>query len=166
MRPVVYPRDPRLLANPGFGSGFAWRRINLVNEPERTTGHLADTLHEMRCEVVHVEGRVRAISGTMIRYPTTLCPGASEPLQELIGRSIHEDPLSLYRFGALARLCTRLFDLSYPIHSPTTRSEYVTRHEATVPDEVSDPVLCEVRRDGEVVLRWTVRRGVVVRPAI
>lgn len=165
MRPVVYPRDLKLPPNPDFGSGFAWRRIELVNEPGRTTGHLADTFHEMRCEVAHVEGRVRAISGTMIRYPTTLCPGASEPLQALVGRSIHEAPLSLYRFGALAGHCTHLLDLSYHVISHATRSEPVARYEATVPDEVSDPVPCEVRRDGELLLRWTVRRGVVLQPA-
>jgi hypothetical protein len=151
--------------NPGFGTGCARRRIELVNLEGRATGHLSDPFHEMRCELTHDESNVLTIEGTMLRYPTTLCPGAAQPLAELTGRSLREPPKSFYAPGVLPRNCTHLFDLGYLTIAQAARAEPRRTYEAIVPDELATPVVCELWRDGTRLLAWTVRHGLVIAPA-
>ena len=150
--------------NPSFGHGAARRRIEIVGVRHGSSARLIDPFHEMECELVHDGARVSAVSARMHRYPTTLCPGATLVLQELVGLPLGCDGDRFYAGGAMRRHCTHLFDLAYLALSHAARGEGRRCYDVVVPDERDAPVVVELSRDHSPLLSWTVRRGVVISP--
>lgn len=151
--------------NPDYGRGATRRRVRLVNGEGVTTGHLVDIFHAMDCRIEHDGERVTAAHGVMRRIPNTACPGAPAMLRELVGMPIATPAFGFYAGGRARRNCTHLLDLAVLTISHATRAAKERVYEASVPDELDEPVTIEARIDGHTVHAWQALESTIRGPA-
>ncbi|MDR7156717.1 hypothetical protein J2W40_003562 [Sphingobium xenophagum] len=158
------PKQLNFPPNPDYGTGSTIRRVSLRAGTDRIDGHLLDNFHEMRCSIMHDASIVTAITGQSIRIPTTVCPGAVDQLQSLVGIPIRTSMRDFYAKGIARHHCTHLLDLAVMAighaQSPSTEMLY----QAEVPDELELPVPISIWRNGRLVFRWLVRQGAILEP--
>ncbi|MDB5713651.1 MAG: hypothetical protein JWO15_1048 [Sphingomonadales bacterium] len=148
--------------NPDFGTGAARRVIRLAKpEDGIVEGHLVDNYHEMRIRLRHADGVITGCEGDMIRFPTTLCPGAALVVRELIGMRLDADLNDRMR---MRRNCTHLYDLAALAAQHARRPQTARIYEAIVPDDSGLPVTISVTCDDAIVHAWTTLAGQIIAP--
>ncbi|CCA92195.1 conserved hypothetical protein [Novosphingobium sp. PP1Y] len=161
--PEAYPDLP-YPANPDYGTGACRRRIVLNGSAGRVEGWLSDNFHEMTVTLEHDSSRVKRISGEMIRYPTTACPGASRVLDELVGIEVGTPSATLFAGGRARRNCTHLFDLAVLAVAHAERCEQERRYDILVPDTIEGQTKISVLRNQVTIHSWAVVDGWIVAP--
>lgn len=162
---VMRPKQLNFPLNPDYGTGSTIRRVSLRAQSDRVDGHLLDNFHEMRCSIVHDGTIVTAVAGQSIRIPTTVCPGAVDQLQSLVGLPISTPRRDFYAGGIARRHCTHLLDLAVMAIAHARRPSTEIVYEAEVPDEVELPVPITIWRNGRLACRWLVRQGKILEPS-
>ncbi len=159
--------------NPNYGTGIFRRRIRLTALPGSGPrpdifGELEDTQHGFRTRIEHDGERVTAIHGDPVRYPASTCPGALEPLQELVGITLGTSAEDINKNGNPFANCTHLYDLSILaiVHARGLSGGALTEvlYDVTVTDETDEGSEACVYRDGALVHRWLTRSFAVVEP--
>lgn len=157
--------DPPALAfppNPRYGGGLMRRRVIVDVARAEVRAWLGDAFHEMECCLAIERTRIASVSGRLIRYPTSSCPGAVSMLAALDDAELGGPASRYYHATAGASQCSHLYDLCVlgVLHGqcPPQRYEY----EAIVPDETDQPVDVQASACGEPVIRWRIRRGLIV----
>jgi hypothetical protein len=144
---------PRLDDLPGFR-----RRIRIVPEDRAVVAAVEDDFHHMTVVLRHDGERILAVEAQTIRAPWTTCPGAEQVLCDtFIGVPLAEAA----RRGAKQANCTHLHDLAVfaAVHADETAA---ILYEALVADPVDGRGAAQIRRNGEVVLGWTLEGGMTL----
>lgn len=132
---------------PGFR-----RRIQITPAPGAVRAAVEDDYHHMVVTVRHADGVATSIEGAMPRAPWTTCPGAVVALQNTFtGIALKDFPA---RGVVKPSNCTHLFDLALWAAAHASDPS-PTRYELLVADAIEDERKGELRRNGEIVLNWT-----------
>jgi hypothetical protein len=127
------------------------RRFLVTPRPGWVRAELEDDYHCMSVTIHYADGVATDIEGVMHRAPWTTCPGAQAKLGETF------TGVALAEFAARGGKqfnCTHLHDLA------TLAAAHVSDAAPTVYDVlVADPIdgvrACELRRNGENLMAWT-----------
>ncbi len=141
------------------------RAIQIVAEPGRSVVEIEDDFHHFVVTVAHDGRVVTAASGWAVRYPWSTCPLAGEALGALAGLPISTDPIAIYRFSDPFQQCTHMFEMAGLAVTQAARGLGARRYDALVADPRDGAQLAELRCDGEPLLTWRLRDGVIVEPA-
>jgi hypothetical protein len=122
---------------------------------------LEDDMHCMAVSLRHVAGVVTAVEPVMERVPWTTCPGARAQLVETFAGQ----PLGEVTTRREKRAnCTHLHDLAV-LAAAHARDGAALVYDVAVSDPIAGERILELRRDGDPVLRWRERSGLLVAPA-
>lgn len=159
----ILPHPP----NPDYGNQIFRRAIRLTNLPGETIGELEDSVHALRCRLVHDGGRVVSISADFSRYPMTTCPSAATMLEEFAGLALDTPLAWFYGEGRPRRHCTHMHDLAWWMIRHARRREATRLYEIEVPDHPGDrEIVARLRLNGEERLALTVVADVVQAPEV
>ncbi len=160
--------------NPKYGTGIFRRRIRLTSLPGKVVGELEDTMHGFRSTISHDGSTVLSVTGEAIRYPVDACPGAVEPLQELVGLPLTLSAEDINKQGKPFSNCTHLYDLSilaiaHANYNSSNNSHLnnvnnVRQYDVAVTDEVETGSKAEVWLDGELIHGWQAEMFQVTEP--
>ena len=157
--------------SPPFRSGSFRRRIRVVvEEPGVVAGGLEDDFHYFKVVLRHDGERVVAVDAESIRWPWTTCPGAAEPLRELIGMALSPRCLAVGDWTDPRRNCTHMFDLAGLAVAHAARGGppgTARQYDAAIPAGAQAGPRREVRlwRDGVPLLTWVLEGRSCVAPA-
>jgi hypothetical protein len=126
---------------------------------------LDDSAHSLWCRLTHDGRSVTGTDGGFDRQPTTICHGAVVSLLDLLGVPLEIGLRQLYAGRSQARQCVHLFDLAALAVDHAKRGQVNRIYEAIIPDQAGGPVVTRLLRDGEIVLEWTVDKGLITAPA-
>jgi len=141
---------------PGFR-----RRLRITPAPGVVCSELEDDFHCMSVTICHLNGRTTCIRPTLERAPWSTCPGAVEQLKQTFSG------LTLAAYaerGKKRENCTHLHDLAMLGAAHAFDTEQLI-YDILVCDPVDERRVAELRRNGQVTLRWTLIDGRVVSPA-
>lgn len=151
--------------NPHYGDGAARRRVRLKSAPGTVRGRLTDIFHEMRCEVAFEHGKITRVTGQTIRVPTSICPGATAVLQELVGFPVGGDMGAFYAGGRAKRHCTHLLHLAALCAAQAGRAHEERIYDVLIPDDAGGSANVTVSCNGVLIHQWEVRDHHIVAPA-
>jgi hypothetical protein len=139
---------PSLDGRPGF------RRRFLIEPSEgEVLARVEDDFHHMVVSLRHDGEAISAVDAEMVRAPWTTCPGA----EAVVERTFVGVPLTqAARRGFKQANCTHLYDLAV-LAAAHADDSAPTAYEILVSDPDPDQVEAELRRNGESVLRWSLR---------
>ncbi|WP_340268805.1 DUF2889 domain-containing protein [Sphingobium mellinum] len=151
---------PSFPPNPDFGTGAYRRAIRVTNRPGEVFGELEDIIHAIRCTITHDGEVITDVDAAFVRWPMTTCPGAVQPIRELIGVRL-DTPIAWFFTGGRARQnCTHIYDMVIAMLLHARRDEAVRRYDVVIPDNVGDePSRATLLRDGRPILEWRVSGG-------
>lgn len=141
---------------PGFR-----RRFEVFPEPGRVTAAVEDDYHCMAVTLHHDGATVTSVEAVMDRAPWTTCPAARATLKATFeGVSLAD---AAARGGKKAN-CTHLYDLA-ELAAAHAADSAPTRFGILVSDAVDGRNAAEIRREGQVLLRFLLDHDVIVEPA-
>lgn len=149
---------------PDWGTGVLRRALRLRGFEGGVEAALEDMCHAMICTLHHDGEVVTSLEADFRRYTLQLCPGASEPLKQIVGMPIATTTAELFANGRARQNCTHMLDLAWLALRHASRGETEWLYEVEIPDAPSGPMRGQLRRNGEVVQDWTVERNVIVSP--
>ena len=137
-------------------TGTYRRRIRVARIDESTVrGDLEDDFHRFGVTLRHDGARVVAVEGDSHRFPWTTCSAAVEPLRALVGAPLTTMLSALGEHAVARQNCTHLFDLSGLAIAHAARGDAGSRtYDVAIDDRDGKRTHPELRRDGELVLRW------------
>jgi len=141
------------------------RRIRIeprAGERERVVlAMIEDDMHCMSVTLHHDGSKVIEVGAVMERAPWTTCPGARERLvQTFAGQPLAEVTARREKRAN----CTHLHDLAV-LAAAHALDDRPMVYDVLVSDPVEGERVLELRRDGERLLQWREREGVLVEPA-
>jgi hypothetical protein len=148
-----------------YGSGIARRHIRLTSSPGSVLAELEDHAHAMVCRVGHADGRITGVDSEFRRFPLNTCPGAANPLRELIGLPIGLGTRDFFAGGRARQNCTHMLDLAWLAARHACREAPGRLYAMDIPDAPDGHMTATLRRDGAIILEWTIDQGVVTDPA-
>jgi hypothetical protein len=144
------PHDP---ARPGIFR----RRLLVTTAPGLARADVEDDAHRFGVLVRHDDRRVTSVEGRAWRTPRTLCRGALAVLDRLVGMPLSPNPVDAYRHTKSTEQCTHLFDLAALAIAHSARGTVRRQYDVDIPvHDMTSPRVATLRRDGKVVLTWTV----------
>ena len=161
-------RETLIMAKSDVGAYHRLIRIKTQSTPAEgrvARAALEDDFHHFRVELNSADGKISSIKGSVLRHPTTLCPGAAAQLQVLVGL-----PISTYSYGLSAHTdarqqCTHLMDLAGLAVAAVGKEISSTTYIAKVFDENSSGFrLATLERDGEECLEWHIADDKIIHP--
>lgn len=147
-----------------WGTGVTRRAIRLSGSPGRVDAALEDMRHAMTCTVQHDGAVVTAVTAGFHRYTLQLCPGASRPLQALVGLAIDMPVQAFFANARPRQNCTHMLDLAWLAMRHAARGAAEWIYTIDIPDVVSGPMRGTLCRNGLVVQDWQVDDTVIVSP--
>lgn len=151
--------------NPDYGKGVFRRRILLSSSPASVVAELEDCMHGFRSTILHDNTQVTEVLGETLRYPMSTCPGATAPLQELLGLPLSMTAEEINKAGNPFGNCTHLYDLSILAIAHTQWDKKTRQYDVEVDDEVAGKSEARVYLDGELVHCWLTKEFCVQAPA-
>lgn len=137
------------------------RRIRIEPREGAVLAMLEDDMHCMAVTLRHDGTTVTAVEAVMERAPWTTCPGARDQLV----RTFAGQPLSEVTARREKRAnCTHLHDLAV-LAAAHAQDGRPTIYDVLASDPVQGERLLELHRDGERVLQWRERDGLLIEPA-
>jgi hypothetical protein len=137
------------------------RRIRIEPAQGAVLAMLEDDLHCMAVILRHDGETVLAVEPVTERMPWDTCPGAGAKLVETFAGQ----PLSEVTARREKRAnCTHLHDLAV-LAAAHAHDERGLIYEISASDPIEGRRILELRRDGELRLRWIEQDGVLVEPA-
>lgn len=152
--------------NPNYGQGRYRRRIRLSTTGNSVFGELEDTNHAFRCTITHDGAHVTDIQSDVIRIPFDTCPGAVEPIRNLIGLPLCEDIQELIPHVDAGGNCTHLLDLALMAirHASRTQAEWL--YDICIEDQSTEEAVCaEIFANGELIHSWQTLNWGIHEPA-
>ena len=141
---------------PGFR-----RCIRIVPQADRVTAAVEDDYHCMVVTLYHAGGAITAVEAVMDRWPWTTCPGATAEL----ATTFTGTPLAeVAKRGLKSSNCTHLYDLTVFAAAHAGDAEPTT-YDVIVGDAVAGRKQAEIRKNGAVVLDWTLEDDVLRAPS-
>ncbi|MET0239157.1 MAG: DUF2889 domain-containing protein [Sphingobium sp.] len=131
------------------------RRFLVTPSPGRVTAGLEDDYHCMAVTLVHDGATVTAVEPVMERAPWTTCPGAPLKLIDTFTGVALEDVAAR---GEKQANCTHLHDLAV-LAATHAHDADATRFDIVVSDIADGRNASEIRRNGQIVHRWTMAGG-------
>ncbi len=153
LRPIADPTEP-----------VYHRRIRLVSSANRVVGDVADGPHHFRVVLGHDGTQVTSIHGEAVRHPWTTCPAAVGALDALLGTPLDESSTAVGRHADATHQCTHLFDLAGLAVAQAARGGSGRDYHCIVRQDSAGDTLAQCLRDGQVVLDWRIRDGVILGP--
>lgn len=162
--------------NPDYGHGFFRRRIRLINSPQRIEAQLEDNNHAFKVSLVHDNDKITSIEALPLRYPFSTCPGATKPIQSLLGHSLEqplEQPLGKDFHHPTSiqaedrkpgNNCTHIYDLVALAIDHLRRGEPERLYDIAVSDELNDTCSASVACNGKTIHSWQVKPYVIIAP--
>lgn len=157
------PTD-HMAAASDWGLGVTRRAIRLIGFADRVEAALEDMRHAMLCTLRHDGASVTAIDADFRRYTLQLCPGAGEPLKQIVDMPLSISTSDFFANGRARQNCTHMLDLAWLALRHASRGQTERLYEIEIPDVLSGPMRGVLRCNGEIVQEWTVERNVVVSP--
>jgi hypothetical protein len=153
---------------PGYGTGCYRRAIRLsAVGPRRVEAVLEDDPHAFALHIDHDGERVTAVCAHAERFPLTTCPGATQPIEALVGAVLSTVTLELKRHADPRSNCTHLFDLAALAIAHAARGAGgERRYDIEIPDARDGHTEARLYRDGEIVLRWSIEHGRITAPDV
>lgn len=145
---------------------FYRRRIRLTADERRRSvvGELEDDFHHFVARVEHDGVRVTHVVGESPRHPWTTCPGSFEPLRQLCGVLLQRDMHVLARHVDVAVQCTHLLDVALLAVAHAAAGRGTRVYDAEVPGPGGSLREGTLRRDGSVLLHWSIDHYSVQTP--
>ena len=153
-----------------YGSGIYRRRITLEADGDRVVGELEDDFHHFRATLRHDGARITSARGEALRMPWTTCAGAMAPLEALEGMPLTRSLLAVAKYTNPRMQCTHTFDAATLAVAHAARlaedpsASLHRRYSVDLPDRVGGRTCAELRRDGELVLRWELDKTLIEAP--
>nr|WP_221240526.1 DUF2889 domain-containing protein [Sphingobium boeckii] len=142
---------------PGFR-----RRFLISPTADRVTAAVEDDFHCMAVTLHHDGHQIAAVDAEMQRWPWTTCPGAVTVVRStFVGAALSQAAA----LGLKSSNCTHLYDLAILAAAHAQDHEAVC-YDVFVGDAVEGRKYAEIRRDGEIMLCWTMDRDVLRSPPI
>lgn len=149
---------------PDWGTGVLRRAFRLRGFSGGVEAALEDMCHAMICTVRHDGNVVTSVEADFRRYTLQLCPGASEPLKQIVGMPLSTSTAQFFANGRARQNCTHMLDLAWLALRHASRGETEWLYEVEIPDALEGPVHGILRCNGKVVQDWIVERNVIVSP--
>lgn len=150
MQPESKPEDM-----PGYR-----RRVRVVPEERAVLAMLEDDMHCMAVILCHDGKTVRSVEAVPERMPWNTCPGAVAKLIETF-QGLPLDEVTARREKKAN--CTHLHDLAV-LAAAHARDAKEFTYDISASDPVGGVRILEIRRDGELLHRWTERDGILTEP--
>jgi hypothetical protein len=144
--------------------GALRRRIGIATRPGEARAVVEDDFHNFRVTVRHGAGVVTQAFAGAPRHPTALCPQASDRLGELVGMALNPSSGEALRHTDARQQCTHMIDLAGLAVAAAARGLARRTYDIEVTDPDDTGSRARLRRDGELVLDWAVRRGLITEP--
>jgi len=148
--------------------GVFRRRILVTTAAGVARADVEDDVHRYGVLVRHDGTRVTLVEGFALRTPWTPCRGALAALDRLVGMPLSSNPVDAFGYTKATEQCTHLFDLAALAVAHATRGTPRRQYDADVPVfDMESPRVATLRRDGEVVLTWSIaRRTRILGPGV
>ena len=147
-----------------WGTGVTRRAFRLRGLPDRVEAALEDMCHAMLCTLRHDGRTVTSVEADFRRYTLQLCPGASEPLKQIVGMPLATSTSDFFANGRARLNCTHMLDLAWLALHHASRGETEWLYEVEIPDALTGPMRGVLRRNGDVVQDWLVEGNVIASP--
>ena len=148
-----------------YGEGLCRRRIRLINASETATiGELEDDFHHFRVELTHDTDKVLSVSGLVLRAPWSTCSEADLPLQKIVGKPLSSDSTAIGSYATPTSNCTHLFDLTGLAISHSMQGDSICQYDLMVTDPLDEQQVLRLWKNGELLLDWVIREGVIISP--
>ncbi len=144
--------------------GIYRRRIRMRSQGDAVLASLEDDPHHFRVRLKHDGACVTEISAEAIRYPWATCTGAIARLEAFVGAKLADESTSIGAIADAREHCTHLFDLVGLGIAHVASARVDRQYDCAVPEPVSGPTEVTLRRDGEAMLAWNFRDGVIRAP--
>lgn len=155
------------ITNPHYGDGCYRRRIHLSSQNGCLLGELEDDCHGFKIRLDHDGGAITAISAETLRIPMSTCPGAIEPLQQLVGLELATPAKRIVTQVPPRQNCTHLYDLALLTMAHAGYSSARREYEITVTDmpRSGGNGVAEITLNGERLHRWELQWTQIAAPA-
>lgn len=157
------PTD-HMAAAADWGTGVTRRAFRLRGFADHVEAALEDMRHAMICTLRHDGVIVTSVEADFQRYTLQVCPGASEPLKQIVGMPLSTSTSDFFANGRARQNCTHMLDLAWLALRHGNRGETEWLYEVEIPDAPSGPMQGILRRNGAVVQDWLVERDVIISP--
>jgi hypothetical protein len=140
-------------------AGFR-RRFRITPRNNSVSAAVEDDFHCMAVTLAHDGIVVTAVDAVMDRWPWTTCPGATAELVTTFTGTALAD---VAKRGLKSSNCTHMYDLAV-FAAAHARDAGPTVYDVFVSDTAEGKKYCEIRRDDEPVLDWTMADDVIIAP--
>jgi Protein of unknown function (DUF2889) len=140
-------------------AGFR-RRFRIMPRAETVSAAVEDDFHCMAVTLAHEGGVIQEVDAIMDRWPWTTCPGAMAELATTFAGTALAD---VAKRGLKPSNCTHLYDLAI-FAAAHAGDAGPTIYDVFVSDTVDGSKYCEIRRNDERVLDWTMADDVIIAP--
>ena len=144
----MYPLAPR--------QGFFRRTILAHTNGDVVEADVEDDFHRFCVAIRHADSKVAEIEAHAIRYPWTTCSAATHQLRYLVGMTLSTAPDKVYRYTDGRYQCTHMLELAGVAITTAARGEPEKLYEIVVSDPDNDRQHATLKRDGAIILNWTV----------
>lgn len=157
-------------------TGGRLRRLIVLRHtaPGQVTGWLEDDFHHFGVTIEH-DGRViTAVRMAAPRTPWSTCPGAVQPLQQLVGNPLIARASDIGALIDMRQQCTHVHDLAGLTLAHVKRVQVERRYEAQVDDRQVmgwdglhprlGPTQVRLLRDNQIVMGWAVDQDTITNP--
>ena len=150
---------------PDYGTAIYRRELRVRLSPGLALGELIDDFHHFRAAVKHTGGQITDVQAETPRYPWTTCPGAAEPLRELVGTPLSPRMRGPAEHTRARSQCTHLFDAACIAIARAGRAAGDVTYRIAIPDRVEGRTRATLERDGVLRLDWTLMGYNIESPA-
>jgi len=163
-------RLPRLAPDlKALAMGTLHRRIEVVVRPAgddlaEARAVVEDDFHHFRVTLRARDGRLVEAVSEAPRYPTSLCPAAGDRLSELVGLELTPAAAAVNEAVDPRQQCTHVFDIAALAVAALAQKRPHRIYEAAVSDPEDEHISAELKRDGETVLAWKLKRARILAP--
>ncbi|WP_279247013.1 DUF2889 domain-containing protein [Candidatus Litorirhabdus singularis] len=155
------------ITNPRYGDGCYRRRIQLEQQPGALSGSLEDDCHGFRVRITHDDKVVTGVEADTLRIPLSSCPGAIEPLQQLIGITLATPTSEIVVRVPPRQNCTHLYDLALLTMAHAGHESRLREYDITVSDMPREAghSVAEIALNGDKLHRWELEWIHIAEPA-
>ena len=139
--------------------GIFRRTIRVTGRPGEMRAELEDDYHRFAVDLSHDGEKVLGVRGEGIRTPYDTCRLAPSALSVLEGLPLQPYASDFVRLSNSRAQCTHMFELAALAGSHALRNVYSATYAVEAPYPLAEtPTPVVLRRDGEMMLAWQVRR--------
>lgn len=157
--------------------GCLRRLIDLRHEsPALVVAWIEDDFHHFGVSLEHDGERITDVRMAAPRTPWITCPGAAEPLRELIGKPLSRRASDIGRLLNMREQCTHVFDLAGLAMAHAAQQRPHRRYQAIIQDRkvlgwnghrpLLGPTSARLLCNDQEVMFWDIAQGHITAPPI